>query len=130
MRHEEVTDFFATVVAYYQQVPTWRWLAEGGITPSNTTAYSVSAIQDALQTKFGKIPHIGCAGPRYNQTEAGKGSSDNGFTVLSEMWYYYHVNGRVQLVQGVPVDTTFGTNCAKTPGAVWYYERTPRSVAY
>ncbi|KAI1348259.1 ribonuclease T2 family protein [Xylaria sp. FL0043] len=128
-RHEEVIDFYETVVAYYRQLPTWRWLAEAGIRPSNATAYAVADIEAALAEKFGKLPHVGCAGPKYNETAAGRGSSDNGLTVLSELWYYHHVNGRVQRVQGVPVDTTFPTNCAKIPGAVWYYERTAHSVA-
>ncbi|TGJ87501.1 hypothetical protein E0Z10_g1298 [Xylaria hypoxylon] len=129
VRHEEVTDFFSTVIAYYQDLPTWRWLAEGGITPSNKTAYSLSDIQGALKSKFGKLPYVGCSAPRFNETLAGKGSSDNGYTVLSEMWYYHHVQGHVQRAQGVPIDTTYGSGCAKTPGAVWYYERTPRAVA-
>ncbi|KAI0478027.1 ribonuclease T2 family protein [Xylaria cf. heliscus] len=129
-RHEEVIDFFGTVIAYYQTVPTWRWLAEGGITPCNKTAYAVADIQGAIRARFGKIPYVGCSGPRYNETAAGKGSKDNGFTVLSEMWYYHHVRGRVQRVQGVPVDASGSvTNCAKAPKAIWYYERTPHSVA-
>ncbi|KAI0199198.1 ribonuclease T2 family protein [Astrocystis sublimbata] len=129
-RHEEVTDFFSTVIAYYQKVPTFKWLAEGGITPSNKTGYALADLQGALQTGFGKVPYIGCSGPRYNETAAGKGSKDNGKTVLSEMWYYYHVLGRVQNAQGIPTDPSGSpTNCAKAPGAVWYYERTPGSVA-
>ncbi|KAI1182628.1 ribonuclease T2 family protein [Nemania serpens] len=130
-KHEEVVDFFTTVTTYYQALPTWRWLADGGIRPSNRTAYSVSDIRAALTSRFGKVPYVGCSGPRYNETAAGKGSLDRGQTVLSEMWYYYHVRGRVQRVDGVPVDATgSNTNCATSPHAVWYYERTPRSVAH
>jgi ribonuclease T2 len=128
-----VTDFFDTVVAYYQNLPTWGWLSAAGIRPSNTTAYSLSDLQGALNSGFGKLPYIGCAGPKYNETEAGAGSADNGYTVLSEIWYYYHVYGRVQRTQGLPVDanSTGGrvTSCATTPGAIWYYERTSGSVA-
>ncbi|KAI1147337.1 ribonuclease T2 family protein [Nemania diffusa] len=128
--HAEVPDFFATVVSYYQALPTWRWLAEGGIRPSNATRYSVADIQHALKGKFGKLPYIGCSGPRFNETEAGRGSADNGYTVLSEMWYYYHVRGRVQRVDGVPIDVSgSATSCATSKKAVWYYERTPHSVA-
>ncbi|KAI0394691.1 ribonuclease T2 [Xylariaceae sp. FL0594] len=131
--HEEVVDFFGTVIAYYQKVPTWRFLSAAGITPSNTTSYSLSDFQAALQAGFGKLPYIGCSGPRYNETAQGRGSRDNGYTVISEMWYYYHVRGRVQHVDGVPVDanSTGGrlSSCATTPGALWYYERNPGSVA-
>ncbi|KAI8629507.1 ribonuclease T2 [Xylariaceae sp. FL1651] len=131
--HAEVIDFFGTVAAYYQNLPTWGWLSAGGIRPSNTTAYSLSDIQGALTSGFGKLPWVGCTGPKYNETAAGKGSSDAGYTVLDEMWYYYHVYGRVQRSQGIPIDanSTGGsvTSCATTPGAIWYYERTPSSVA-
>jgi ribonuclease T2 len=50
-------------------------------------------------------------------------------TVLSEVWYYHHVRGRVQRGQAVPVDATINggrvSSCATTPGAVHYFERTP-----
>ncbi|KAI1170510.1 ribonuclease T2 family protein [Nemania sp. FL0916] len=130
VKHSEVIDFYSTVVSYYQSLPTYKWLSQGGIKPSNTTAYSVSDIQGALRRGFGKLPYVGCSGPKYNETAAGKGSLDNGATVLSEMWYYYHVNGRVQRVDGKPVDASGSvTNCAKTKKAVWYYERSRGSVA-
>ncbi|KAK7750816.1 hypothetical protein SLS62_007215 [Diatrype stigma] len=126
--HEDVVDFFATVVAYYEKLPTWEWLAAGGVRPSNATAHSLADIQAALVTKFGTLPYIGCSGPRYNETAAGRGSTDAGRTVLSEMWYYFHVAGRPQRGEAVPVaaNVTGGsaTSCAAAPGAIWYYERT------
>ncbi|KAF3806556.1 Ribonuclease T2-like [Colletotrichum gloeosporioides] len=130
--HEELVDFFETVVHYYKETPTWKWLAEKDIKPSNTTAYSLSDIQAALTEGHGAIPYLGCSGPRYNTTEAGKGSLDNGFTQLGEAWYYFHVYGRPQRGEGIPVaaDSNGGSvsNCAKTEGAIWYYERSEGSV--
>lgn len=77
------------------------------------------------------MPYVGCSGPRFNATEAGKGSLDNGYTVLSEVWYYYHVYGRVQRNQPRPVGADINggsvSSCAKTPGAVRYLERTKGS---
>ncbi|KAK5633053.1 hypothetical protein RRF57_008767 [Xylaria bambusicola] len=49
VKHEEVPDFFSTTVAYFQQVPTWKWLATGGIVPSNKTGYSISDIGTLLR---------------------------------------------------------------------------------
>jgi ribonuclease T2 len=124
--HSEVVDFFETAVSYYQILPTYGWLSAASIRPSNTTAVSLSSLQSALKTGFGALPYIGCAGPRYNETDAGKGTSDNGRTVLSEVWYYYHVYGRVQMRQALPVDanaTGSATNCAKAAGALLYPER-------
>lgn len=121
-------DFFETAVQYYQTLPTYRWLAEANIKPHNKTTVSLHRVQAALTEGFGAIPYVGCAGPRYNATAAGQGSDDNGLTVLSEVWYYHHVLGRVQAGRAVPVDASINgasvSNCAKTPGAVHYYERT------
>lgn len=94
--------------------------------PSNTTAYSLSDVQDALAAGFGgPVPYIGCSGPRYNATGGG---DDAGYTVISEVWYYYHVYGRVQEGRALPVpaDVAGGrlSNCAKAPGALRYPERT------
>ena len=133
VEHEEVVDYLETAVAFYRQLPTWSWLAAKGIRPSNASAYSLTDLQSALSTGFGALPYIGCSGPRYNTTEAGKkaNSTDSGFTVLTEAWYYYHVYGRPQRVQGLPVNASIGggsvSNCAKAPGAVWYYQRTKTS---
>ncbi|KAB5566045.1 hypothetical protein GE09DRAFT_727435 [Coniochaeta sp. 2T2.1] len=73
---------------------------------------------------FGKTPYILCSGPAYNATAAGNGSMDSGKTILSELWYYHHVFGRVQRGQSLRVDADIAlTNCAAVPGTVWYYER-------
>jgi ribonuclease T2 len=54
-------------------------------------------------------------------------STDNGYTVLSEVWYYYHVYGRVQRNQGLPVNASINggsvSSCAKAKGALLYPER-------
>jgi ribonuclease T2 len=127
-KHEEVIDFFETAVMYYQTLPTHRWLAEAAIQPCNATTVSLREVQVALTAGFGALPYVGCSGPRYNATAAGQGSQDDGMTVLSEVWYYHHVRGRVQSGRSVPVDASINggsvSNCATTPGAVHYYERT------
>ncbi|KAH6659344.1 ribonuclease T2 family protein [Truncatella angustata] len=131
VEHEEVVDFFETALGYYNVLPTWGWLSAKGIRPSNSSYYSLADFQDALTEGFGKLPYIGCSGPRYNATEAGKGSADNGYTVMTEVWYYHHAFGRVQRGQAerVHANITGGSvsSCAKTPGALRYYERTPGS---
>ncbi|RMZ90923.1 hypothetical protein DV736_g1843, partial [Chaetothyriales sp. CBS 134916] len=128
VKHEDVIDFFQTAILYYQRVPTYRWLADAGITPCNKTAYSLSDIQAALTKAYGAEPYIGCSGPRYNKTAAGEGSKDSGYTVLSEVWYYSHVKGRPQLGASVPVGAgSYNTTCAHAKDAVWYYERTKGS---
>jgi len=92
VQHQEVVEFFETAIMYYRRLPTFGFLNAAGIKPSNTTTYSLSAMQSALTRGYGAVPYIGCSGPRYNTTAAGAGSSDNGYTVVSEMWYYFHVS--------------------------------------
>ncbi|KAI9047413.1 hypothetical protein LZ554_008857 [Drepanopeziza brunnea f. sp. 'monogermtubi'] len=131
--HAEVVDFFETAVAYYRNLPTYAWLSAKEIRPSNSTRYSLTDLQGALTEGFGALPYIGCSGPRYNATAAGNGTTDNGYTVVSEVWYYYHVYGRVQENQGVPVNASVNggsvSSCAKAKGALSYYLRTDGSEA-
>jgi ribonuclease T2 len=123
----QVVDFFETTIAYYQQLPTFYWLQKEGVTPSNSTNYSLSTLQGALTKGFGALPYIGCSGPKFNETAAGNGTTDIGRTVVSEVWYYYHTFGRVQSAKGVPVDASSNggsvSNCAKAEGALKYAQR-------
>ena len=132
-QHEDVVDFFDTAVMYYMNLPTYGWLSAKNIRPSNTTAYSLSDMQFALSTGFGAVPYIGCSGPRYNETKVGNGTRDSGRTYLSEVWYYYHVYGRVQRGQGLPVNASINggsiSSCATTPGAIRYPLRSNGSEA-
>ncbi|KAI6785149.1 Ribonuclease Trv-like protein [Emericellopsis cladophorae] len=122
---DDLWDYFETTIAYFRTLPSWGWLATHGIIPSNSTPYTLGNIQEALTQGFGELPFVGCAGPRYNETEAGKGSMDSGRTELNEIWYYYHVFGAPQRAQGlrVPVIDSFVTTCAKAENAIKYYER-------
>lgn len=90
--HEDVVEFFETAIKYQQRLPTWGWLAQANIKPSNTTAYNLTDLQRALTKGYGFLPYLGCSGPRYNETTAGKNSTDNGLIYLSEAWYYFYVS--------------------------------------
>lgn len=84
--------FFETAAKYFTWLPTYEWLEDKKITPSNETGYSLTDIQGALSEKYGAVPYVGCSGKRYNETDAGKGSQDGGRTVLSEVWYFSWVS--------------------------------------
>ncbi|KAL2133093.1 hypothetical protein VTI74DRAFT_2924 [Chaetomium olivicolor] len=130
-KHIDLLTFNEVAAEYFKRLPTYDWLAHKSIKPSNSTGYTLSAIQSALAARHGATPYIGCSGPRYNETAAGKGSLDNGRTVLTEVWYYYHVYGQVQAGKGKPVEADINggstSSCAKADKAIWYYERTPGS---
>lgn len=127
--HSDVLDYFETSVSYFLTLPTWGWLSAAGIKPSNSTGASLDKMQAALTKGFGALPYIGCSGIRYNNTEEGikAKSNDTGFTSVTEVWYYYHVYGRVQHRQGLPVNASINgasvSNCAKVAGALKYSER-------
>lgn len=123
-KHADLFEYFETTIAYYRSLPTWKWLSKACITPSNSTSYTLSNLQTALKKGYGEIPYIGCSGPRFNETAAGRGSLDAGKTQLSEVWYFSHVNGAPQRIDAkrVPAGGSV-SNCAKSKNAVWYYER-------
>ena len=122
--HSDVVNFFSTAVAYYENLPSYGWLSAANFSPSNTTTFTLGDMQDALTNGFGGLPYIGCLGPKYNAMAAGNGTLDNGAMVVDEVWYYYHVNGRVQRNQGLPVNASINgasvSNCAKAKGALKY----------
>ncbi|KAK5694852.1 hypothetical protein LTR97_009443 [Elasticomyces elasticus] len=128
--HEDVVDFFETVIKYFMRLPTWGWLGASGIYPSNSTTYSLSDMESALSQQYGAVPYLGCSGPRYNTTVAGANSTDSGRTVLSEVWYYFHAYGRPQDGQSIPFNQTGTSSCAKAAGAISYPERATGSVSY
>ena len=130
VEHEEVVDFFETVVKYFMRLPTWGWLGAYGIYPSNTTTYTLSDMQSALSQQYGATPYLGCSGPRYNDTVAGANTTDSGRTQLSEVWYYFHAYGKPQDGGSIPVEQTGSSSCATSEGAINYYERANGSVTY
>lgn len=121
-------DFFETVIRHNSRLNTHQWLATHGIVPSNTTTYSLSAIETALASEYGATPFVGCSGPRFNETDAGKGSLDNGRTQVSEMWYYFHVEGRPQDGNRVVLERSGKSSCALAEEALHYFERAEGSV--
>lgn len=67
---------------YYKRLPTYDWLADAGITPSNTTNYTLTDLTWALSKRYGAPPYLGCTGPKLN----GSGM------VFDEVWYYSNVS--------------------------------------
>lgn len=62
VQNEDVIDFFDTTINYYKRYPTWGWLAQAGIRPSNTTQTSLSDLRRVLTKASGALPYIGCSG--------------------------------------------------------------------
>lgn len=75
---QEVVDFFKKAVELFKTLPSYEWLSEAGITPSDSKTYTSAEIQDALKAKHGNEVTIGCKDGSFN-----------------EIWYHYNVKGSV-----------------------------------
>ena len=56
--HEEMVAFFDMVVAAQMNYPTYDYLSKADIMPSNTTKYSLSALEGALTNATGARPYV------------------------------------------------------------------------
>lgn len=77
---EEVVDYFQKAVDLFKGLPSYKWLADAGITPSSSKTYTFSQIQAALAVnRPGVQVTLGCKS-----------------SALNEIWYHYDVRGSVQ----------------------------------
>lgn len=53
-----IVDYFETTVLHDLQYPTYKWLAEAGITPSNSSGVELQEMLDVLTDKSGAIPYV------------------------------------------------------------------------
>ena len=95
---QEVVDYFKRAVEIFKTLPSYEWLAEAGITPSESKTYTSVEIQDALKAKHGNDVTIGCKSGNFN-----------------EIWYNYNVKGSVadgEFVSAAPDGTK--STCPKS----------------
>lgn len=101
-KYQYVGDFFKTVVALQEQLPTYKFLAAAGITPTNETTYNRSDIEAALANYFdGNKPYLGC----------------DKHGALDEVWYYLSLKGSVADGDFYPLASQTNTSC---PEQVYY----------
>jgi ribonuclease T2 len=53
-----IIDFTESVVRAQIQYPTYTWLSNAGITPSNSTGYNLTSIQSVLTKASGAVPYV------------------------------------------------------------------------
>ncbi|GAM86445.1 hypothetical protein ANO11243_044590 [Dothideomycetidae sp. 11243] len=95
---EEVIDFFSQTTTLFQSLPTYKWLADAGITPSSSQKYSTSDVLAALQQPRGVSASISC--------QSGK---------LSQIEYAFNVQGSVDGGKYIPVDVSgSSSNCGSS----------------
>jgi len=56
----EAVAYFQTVVELFKTLPTYDWLARGGIVPSDSTTYTLSQLISTLKSATGVTPALDC----------------------------------------------------------------------
>lgn len=103
-KYQYVVDFYKTVVALEATLPTYEFLKEKGIMPTEDKSYPKQDIIDAIQSHTNHTVRLGC-------TRSG---------ALQEVWYYYHLRGSVGSGTFIPIHTPDRDTC---PDDVWYYPK-------
>ncbi|KAF8164481.1 ribonuclease T2 [Mycena galopus ATCC 62051] len=93
----EAVAFFETVVKLFLTLPTYEWLANQGITPSQTTTHTLASLTAAIKAEYGFTPSFDCDGSDLN------GAS-----------YYFHLMGSVIDGTFVPINAPEAGSCGST----------------
>jgi ribonuclease T2 len=95
--HLELMHYYLTTFKLYRKLPTFYFLKDCGIVPTNDTAYTLEDVEKCLTDATGGfIPHVGC--------------SQDGY--LNEVWYYFHLRGTVQNGDFEGTSGTFKSTCS------------------
>lgn len=97
-RSKNVFDYFNITMNLYRQLPTYDWLADAGIVPSETKTYSKEEILAVLKEKSDAEPYIRCD---YKNA-------------LQEVWYFHHLKGSLLGENFTPIDTLTNSRCGAT----------------
>lgn len=107
----DVVDYAETALAYFHTHPTYQFLESSGIVPSNTTTYNLTQLQNAAKAGTGFPAYFGCsANPAMNGTK----------NILSEVWYFGYVRGRVQDLRFEAIDNSPFTNSSCAASGIRY----------
>ncbi|OTB20073.1 hypothetical protein K445DRAFT_313882 [Daldinia sp. EC12] len=89
---DEVPYYFNTTVSLFKSLPTYKWLADAGITPSSSKTYKLSDIQAALSKNHnGETVYVSCSG-----------------NAIEQVYYYFNVRGSVATGEFVPASPDNG----------------------
>ncbi|OJJ51599.1 hypothetical protein ASPZODRAFT_127698 [Penicilliopsis zonata CBS 506.65] len=95
---EEVVDYFNKTVEIFEKLPSYEFLANAGIVPSNSDTYALADIANALQKGHGAEVTVRC---RYG--------------ALNEIWYHFNIAGPLQTGDFVPsAPDGMKSNCPAT----------------
>ncbi|CAJ0554604.1 Ff.00g131170.m01.CDS01 [Fusarium sp. VM40] len=95
----EAADYVKRTISLFKTLPTYKWLAEAGIEPSDSKTYTATEIQDALASQHGARVTIGCKSK-----------------TLNEVWYHFNVQGSLQEGQFVASEPDGGKSSCPDSG--------------
>jgi len=90
----DAVTFFETVVNLFQTLPTYTWLEQGGITPSNSKTYTLKELQSAIQSAAGVTASFDCDDKELYQIE-----------------YWFNVQGSVADGNFIAIDAYEAGSC-------------------
>jgi len=91
----EAIVFFQTVVKLFQTLPTYTWLENEGITPSDSETYTLTQLTDALSSQSGGfVPALSCTRD-----------------VLSSISWYFNLEGPMGNGEFIPISTPLASTC-------------------
>lgn len=100
-KHQAAMAYFQKTLEVWNELPTYKFLLQAGITPSLEMPYALSDIEQALKVAHqNKKVRVGCT----------KGAID-------EVWYYYQIRGSALDGDYVATDSVADSDC---PSYVWY----------
>lgn len=94
-KYQYAADFFTTSMDIWRELPTFQWLQEAGIEPSEKNTYTVEQFQDALASKL-DVDRVAINCKR---------------NALTEVYYYFNLKGSVANGQFVPRDAFNKGSC-------------------
>ncbi len=92
--NQNVVDFYKRSMQLFKTLPTYQWLAQSGIVPSNSKLYTREEIESSLEEHFGHPVFVSCRG-----------------NMLQEVWYFYKLHGSIVAGDFVPIDTVRASRC-------------------
>lgn len=104
-KDQAVADYMDKTVELFKGLDTYKILAAAGILPSETTTYTLEALQAAVKRTHGQEVVFNCKSK-----------------ALTEVWYHFNVYGSAQSGRYVPAPVVGSpSNCPKT--GIFYYPK-------
>lgn len=94
--NENVGDFFKRVVSLWETLPSYEWLSDAGITPSEDKTWTVAEFANALESHTdNKKVYLGCD---HNNA-------------INQIWYFFNLRGSVADGEFNHIDTISTSSC-------------------